>query len=234
MTRPLLATLLPDAVAAVEAFGDPPEVQLFPEEAAAVAGAVHKRKREFTGARACARAALARIGQPAAPLVPGLHGAPGWTGDVVGSMTHCENYCAAAVARSRDVIGLGVDAEPAGALPAGVLEAVALPGEVSDVMRWSASAPDVPWDRLLFSAKESVYKTVFPVTRMRLDFHEARLCFHRGTGTRAGTFTARILRAVPPAHTGTLSELQGRWVAGDGLVVTAIAVLRPVMNGAAL
>ena len=62
----MIGRILPPGVAAEEAFTDPPDVKLFPEEEAAIAKAVDKRRREFTTARACARAALARLGLPPA------------------------------------------------------------------------------------------------------------------------------------------------------------------------
>ena len=120
----MIESILLPGVAAEEAFTDPPGVTLFPEEEAAVARAVDKRRREFATVRSCARAALARIGVPAVPIVPGRRGAPQWPAGVVGSMTHCAGYRACALARAKDVVTIGLDAEPHEKLPAGVLGAV--------------------------------------------------------------------------------------------------------------
>src|SRR4029453_9829890 len=76
----MIDELLPGTVSAVEAFTDPPGAFLFPAEEAVVRNAVHRRRREFTTARVCARAALAKLGYPAAPILPGPRGAPGWPG----------------------------------------------------------------------------------------------------------------------------------------------------------
>jgi len=100
-----------------EVFGDPPAAPLFPEDERAVARAVGKRRREFATARFYARTALARLGLDPAPIVPGPRGEPGWPAGVVGSMTHCAGYRAAAVARAEDVLTIGVDAEPDEPLP---------------------------------------------------------------------------------------------------------------------
>ena len=35
----------------------------------------------------------------------------------------------------------------------------------------------LPWDRLVFSAKESVFKCIFPLVRHFLDFHDVELAF---------------------------------------------------------
>ena len=65
----MIEQILPPKVAATEAFSDPPDVWLFPEEEDAIARAVDKRRREFTTARACARASLQRLGfEPAVGL----------------------------------------------------------------------------------------------------------------------------------------------------------------------
>src|SRR5699024_1469353 len=91
--------------------------------------AVAKRRSEYAGARACARAAMAKLGIDPAPLPKGPDGGPQWPGGVVGSLTHTEGYRAAAVAFSLGVRSVGVDAERHGPLPPGVLRTVALPSE---------------------------------------------------------------------------------------------------------
>ncbi len=103
----MIADILPPQVAVAEEFGDLPDVRLFPDEEAVIANAVDKRRREFATARACARTALAKLGVPAAPIVPGSRGAPQWPPGVVGSITHCAGYRASAVALGRDVVTIG-------------------------------------------------------------------------------------------------------------------------------
>ncbi|MQS37792.1 4'-phosphopantetheinyl transferase, partial [Streptomyces katsurahamanus] len=70
--------MLPHDVASAWAFDDTADIPLFPEEEAALARAVERRRREFTTVRGCARRALAGLGLSAAPLVPGVRGAPVW------------------------------------------------------------------------------------------------------------------------------------------------------------
>jgi 4'-phosphopantetheinyl transferase EntD len=217
----VLSEILPPAVAAVEAYCDAPGTELFPAEAAAVARAVGKRRQEFITVRACARAALAQLGLPAAPIVPGSRGAPRWPPGIVGSMTHCAGYRAAAVARAADVVTIGLDAEPHDVLPGGVLEHVSLPGERDRLARLAAQRPEVCWDRLLFSAKESVYKAWFPLTGRWLGFEQADLTID----PVEGRFDARLLVPGPVVGGRPLTGFSGRWVVGHGLVLTAIAVL---------
>jgi 4'-phosphopantetheinyl transferase EntD len=78
----------------------------------------------------------------------------------------------------------------------------------------------VSWDRLLFSAKESVYKTWFPLTQRWLGFESADIAID----PREGTFTARLLVEGPLVKGAPLTMLNGRWLADHGLLVTAIVV----------
>jgi 4'-phosphopantetheinyl transferase EntD len=216
----VIADILPPAVASAETFGDISDAVLFPEEEAIIARAVDKRRREFTAARACARTALAKLGYQPAPILPGERGAPQWPAGVVGSITHCRGYRASAVARAEDVLALGIDAEPNDPVPDGVLDAVASTGEQAGLTALTVAAPGVCWDRLLFSAKEAVYKAWFPLTRRWLGFGDASVSFDPAHGT----FTAR-LHVTGPALAGTpLDRFTGRWAARDGLIATAVAL----------
>ncbi|MFJ9692123.1 4'-phosphopantetheinyl transferase [Kitasatospora sp. NPDC101183] len=223
----MIGELLPEAVITEVAYGDPPEGRLEPEEAAVVARAVEKRQLEFTSVRHCARLALGRLGVPYRPLVPGLRGTPSWPAGVVGSLTHCEGFRAAAVARAGVLTSIGIDAEPALPLPEGVLEVVALPSEQRRIAALRAAHPQVPWDRVLFSAKESVYKAWFPLALRFLEFTEAEL-----TVSADGTFTARVLVPAPTVDGRPLSRFDGRWTVRGGLLATAIAVLPVPSEGA--
>jgi 4'-phosphopantetheinyl transferase EntD len=210
----MIERILPGAVVAVDTREDDPAAVLFPEEEALLARAVDKRRREFATVRACARTALARLGLPPAPILPGTRGAPTWPAGVVGSMTHCDGYRACAVARAGEVLTIGIDAEPDAALPEGVLGVVSDAGERAWIAELSAAEPGVSWDRLLFSAKESVYKAWFPLTGRWLGFEEATVSVRPAERT----FEARLL--VP----GPVSGFSGRWLTTGGLILTSVCV----------
>jgi 4'-phosphopantetheinyl transferase EntD len=221
----MIASLLPSWVRAVETTQDAAEDSLWPAERAVVSNAVAKRRLEFATVRACARAALAELGVAPAPILPGLRGAPGWPHGVVGSMTHCAGYRAAAVAWHRLAASIGIDAEPHAPLPDGVLGAIARPEEHGRLAELAASAPGVHWDRLLFSMKESVYKAWFPLTGRWLDFEEASVTVN----AEAATFSARLQVPGPVLDGRELTGFSGRFGVSDTLVVTAIAV--PATSG---
>jgi len=216
----MIETILPPAVVAVEARGDDTEARLLPGEQEVVGRAVEKRRREFATGRACARAALERLGLPPLPIRSGEKGEPLWPDGVVGSITHCDGYRAGAVARRAEVLTLGIDAEPHAPLPEGLLPDIAVPEERPHLAELRRERPGVHWDRLLFSAKESVYKAWFPLARRWLGFEDARLEIEPGSGS----FSARLLVPGPTIGGAPLRGFEGRWLVRDGLVVTAIAV----------
>ena len=78
--------------------------------------------------------------------------------------------------------------------------------------------PSTHWGRLLFSAKESIYKAWYPLTGRWLGFEDARL-----TIDPAGTFAAKLL--IDGARTDggpPLRVLRGRFLVAHGLIATAV------------
>ncbi len=226
----LIAGILPPAVAAVESIGELPRdgPGLFAAEEAVMRTAGRRRRAEFTAGRLCARAALVRLGVPATPILPGPAGQPRWPAGVAGSITHCTGYHACAAALAREVAAIGIDAEPDAGLPAGLLEAVATGPEHAWIRQQTASVPTVCWDRLLFSAKESVAKLWYPLTGQWLGFHDVIIRV-----ATTGTFEVRLPAGSSPRHLPAerqASQLAGRWLARDGLIVTAITWAPPIRS----
>lgn len=217
----MIEELLPAPIAVAETFHDPVDAQLYPEEAQLVSEAVSGRRREFATVRACAREALGKLGLPPTPILPGTRGAPQWPASVVGSMTHCSGYRAAAVAHARDMVTVGLDAEPNESLKDdGVRNLVTVAEERAWLPEVAARRPGVSWDRLVFSAKESVYKAWYPLTGLWLDFDEAVIT----VDPAAGTFEARLLVPGPVVAGTRLPGFSGRWLVRNGLIITAISV----------
>jgi enterobactin synthetase component D / holo-[acyl-carrier protein] synthase len=217
----VIEEIMPATTACAESFGAPPATGLFPEEAALVARATEKRRAEFATGRECAREALAALGIGKIPILRGYRGAPQWPAGVAGSITHCAGYCAAAVARTRNVASIGLDAEPNVALPGGVLEMVSQPAERARLRDLAGVRPGIAWDCLLFCAKEAVYKAWFPLTGRWLGFADADIAINAADGT----FHARLLVPAPSADDPRLNGgFTGRWLSRDNLILTAVAV----------
>jgi 4'-phosphopantetheinyl transferase EntD len=229
----LLAGLLPPAVAAAESTGrSGAGPRLFPAEEAVVRTAGPRRRADFAAGRSCARAALATLGVPAGPILPGPAGQPLWPAGVTGSITHCADYQACAVARTTDVAAIGIDAELDAPLPAGLIERIATASERAWISRQEAAAapatppsaappPPAPhavcWDRLLFSAKEAACKLWYPLTGQWPGFRDVAI----GLAV-TGSFTARLPGPGPAGGDRRVTRMAGRWRARDGLIITAI------------
>jgi 4'-phosphopantetheinyl transferase EntD len=184
-------------------------------EELAVRGAIPKRQEEFRRGRACARAAMDSLGAAAEAIPVGPNREPVWPPGLVGSITHCGSVVAAAVARADSLGGLGLDMERAEPLEPGVEGLVMLPAE--------RAAAGAPWrGALVFSAKESVYKALFPLTRRWLGFEEVQL-----TLTSEG-FQPTLIAPDPDGgmdpERGTdpelVSALRGSWAVEGGYVIT--------------
>lgn len=215
----MIERLLPPGVVGVDCFGDPPEAVLLPAEEAVAHRFGRRRRAEFTSVRHCARTAMVSLGHPPGPVLPGPDRAPRWPAQIVGSLTHCRGYRAAALAPAGRFLGLGIDADLNQALPGGALVVIGAAGEERHLSR----LPDlgVHWDKLLLSAKESVYKVWQPLTGLGLDPIEARIEF----GPADGSFSARVLL---PAGVGPEAprQLSGRWLAQGHLLATAVVARR--------
>lgn len=192
--------------------------EVFAEEERLVQRAVEKRRREFLTGRACARQALRRLGVASVAIPIGERGEPLWPGGVVGSITHCTGYRACAAAWSNDVLSVGIDAEVNEPLPAGVLSQVAFGREIRMVAQRDAG---VCLDRLLFSAKEAVYKAWFPLTKRWLGFEDVDL----SVDVASGAFHARLLVPGPVVNGERLTEFHGCWGVQAGIVAAATVVL---------
>jgi 4'-phosphopantetheinyl transferase EntD len=214
----VIGELLPEGVSAVEVRGDAPDAELLPEEETALERAAPKRRREFTTGRSCARRALAALELPPGPILRGPDREPRWPPGAVGSITHCRDYCAAAVAPAGRFASIGIDAEVHDELPEGVLERISLPEE----REWleTRANGDTSWDTVLFSAKESVFKAWFPLAHRWLGFEDA----HVELAAEEGAFTARLLVPGPTVGGRPLQRLDGRFLVRNGLVVTAIVL----------
>ena len=164
--------------------------------------------------------ALEQLGVPPARSSKGTKGEPCWP-EGVGSLTHCQGYRGAVVGLTQSVRSVGIDAEPHGVLPDGVLNAVSLPVERYEI---GALPGGLHWDRILFCAKEANLQGVVSadpaLARLRGRPHHLR----RRRQRVSGSFVSRILidpaaRSGPPLH-----RLEGRWSVGGGLALTAIVL----------
>lgn len=213
----MISAILPPGTAAAEAFGESATDPLHPEEASFIARAVTQRQQEFAAGRSLARRALVHLGCAPAAIPPGPNREPVWPEGIVGSISHCHGYCAAALDRSDTLLSIGIDAELDAPLPRDVIALVAL----EDERAWIDAQPAGEHrDRLLYSAKESVFKAWFPLTHQWLDFRSARVCFD----SSKQTFHATVIGERCSRPKVILDSFDGCYVIRRGLILTAVVV----------
>ena len=200
-----LGGLFPEGVVVEVATPEMWEAPVYPEEEVSILNAVPKRRREFAAGRNCARRALALLGVQDRPLPMGMDRDVLWPDGIVGSISHCDDLCAVAVARRDSAAGIGLDIERGGALESGVASLICTPVEQAR-LKDLPSRPRTSWPKLVFVAKESVYKCVFPLLRTFLEFHEVEI----DLSLEAASFEATI-RHPCMAKLGH-ARLRGRFV----------------------
>lgn len=213
--------LMPADVIVVSA--DPPmwSAPLFPDEERFVAGAVRRRRREFAAGRACAREALGRLGVRPVSIPCNSDRTPAWPVGVIGSITHCDDYCAAAVCRRGRIIGIGIDIEDVRPLEDADAEFVCTSRERELLSGLASPCPQI-LSKVVFSAKESFYKSYYPETKTFLEFAdvEIELC------PDERRLVARLVNLDAPAPLG-MRQFSGSFAVTNDHVFTVLAITRP-------
>lgn len=91
------------------------ECALLPEDA--IASRHTKIRRASGAARIVARELLTRAGHKMCAIPKSPSGAPIWPAEMVGSLAHDSDVAVAAIAPRRSFVTIGIDVEPAKALP---------------------------------------------------------------------------------------------------------------------
>ena len=184
---------------------------------------------ELTAGRHCARLALASLDPSLSRTAAARRRArrTAVAAGFVGSITHCPGWTGAVAARSRGsalgrgVRGIGLDAEPVDPLPTGVLEVIASHAEREALAGLGAERPGIPWDRLLFSAKEATYKAWYPLTGLVVGHDAVRVEL-----SAAGSFTGVASADDASGRAGRIA-VRGRWVLGPRVLIALGVVGRP-------
>jgi 4'-phosphopantetheinyl transferase EntD len=211
--------LFPDGVVFVEADDDLAAEPLHPEEAAQTARMGAARRREFALGRACARRALASLGIRGEPLLCGPDRAPRWPDGMIGSLTHTDGYCAVAVARRGELLALGLDAESAPLSARAALRV--LDADERARLDRLASPPAQGYATVAFSAKESIYKALFPLCGRKLVFGDAAIEIDPRARAIRITLRAGGEGALPPG-----ASIEGRYALAPTCVLTSVVVRR--------
>ena len=212
--RQAITAVLPGDIAVaggtIEAAAD----ALFPIEAAAIARAVDKRRREFTAGRTYARRALALLGCAPGPIPMGSDRRAIWPPGFIGSISHSRHLCAAIAAASSRYIGLGLDVEDDTPIDDAALR--------DRICRPEEKASDgVDRTKLLFVIKEAVFKAYFPEGGAFLDFSDVSVTLDLARQS----FSAALARPELPRLAGR-AAFAGGFRCVENHVIVAVAIAR--------
>ncbi len=142
-----------------------------------------KRQAEFLAGRFAAVQALEKIGYINCDIPIGPNRSPTWPQGVVASITHTSNKALCAVATDENMQYLGIDLEniltPQAAKE---IESIVLNRQEYDLIKSAHISFELALT-LVFSAKESVFKALYPYVKRYFEFDSAQLssfCLERG------------------------------------------------------
>jgi enterobactin synthetase component D len=136
--------------------------------------AIVKRRAEFLAGRFCAAQAMRRLRGYHLPVAIRPDRSPAWPDGLVGSISHTDGLAFAGVAEARYCRSLGLDLE----WEMGAEVAIQVAPLVLDDAEWRlrpSQLSNTAFATLAFSAKEALYKAIYPITNQTMDFHDARL-----------------------------------------------------------
>lgn len=187
----MIQKLLPASVITVVATPDMWIQAAYPDEMSLVKNAVTQRQQEFQAGRNCAKEALSILGIEHFPILSGVKREPIWPEGIVGSITHCKDYCAAALCKTTVAKSIGIDVEKKTTLDKSTINLICTKTELAWLSKHDLM--DTFWSKVIFSAKECLYKCYYPLTHQYLDFLEAELSLDLDKNI----FTAKLLINAP-------------------------------------
>lgn len=165
-----------------------------------LAHAVPKRRAEYLAGRFLAQQLLTRLGYTDFILLPGEDRAPQWPTGIAGALSHNAETALCAVHLESGLGGVGLDVETLMTVEQAEELWGAIVGEAEcNVLRRLPQG----FDRLLtltFSAKESLYKALYPQVRCYFDFLDVRVI---AIDVQQRTFELELLNTLTPkCHAG--------------------------------
>jgi 4'-phosphopantetheinyl transferase EntD len=146
------------------------------------------------------------MGAYASKIMVGTEREPIWPQGFVGSISHAQGVAVAAAAQANHYQSLGIDIEGHTDFSTALLRRILSPAEFDHVT--SLASKRTEWGRLYFSAKEAVYKCVWPLTRVRPRYTEVELRFDsdlRFELVAYGSLSGVVSRVSGKAYVGELS-----------------------------
>ena len=183
-------------------------------------GAVPKRRLQYAAGRHCALAALRGLGVDVPHLPRASDGLPVWPAGVTGSISHCDDLACAVAVRTTDAWAAGLDVERVVSRRRAARVGPLVVDRDELLSARGAGLDEALAVTLLFSAKETLFKCLFPVVRRWFGYSAARV-----RANQDGSFDGRLTIALSDGFPAGAS-LSGRWTVSAGRVYTALFLTR--------
>jgi phosphopantetheine--protein transferase-like protein len=213
-----IQSLFPDCVATACCRVADADGSIAPAEYSSMNHAVEARQQEFSAGRMCARQALKHLGCFAGPLRKLPNRSISWPEGIIGTVSHNEIWCGAAVARRCDVAGIGLDIETVARIGEKLWRRTLTTEERTWLDRQPA-AESQQWAALIFSAKEAVYKCIVALVPRRIGFMDAVIV----PDLQEGVFEVHLKKPIAGYLPQEL-QLQGRFFFFAGVVFTGVTL----------
>ena len=138
-----------------------------------IAESVNKRKAEFLAGRYAAKLILEQMGWQGYQVGVGSDRCPVWPNGVVGSISHNHNQAICVVSDELDYLGVDIENILLAGTALSVEQTVATTSEVALLMQQGISHAQAV--SLIFSAKESLFKAIYPRVGRYLEFDSSQV-----------------------------------------------------------
>ena len=170
--------------------------------------ALPKRQAEFLAGRALARLALLQLGATQTHIPIGSDRAPVWPPGFAGSLSHARGHAACLVRQGAALVGVDVETLLQGKPLRAVRQLSSTPSDrvVIDGAGW----PEGALETLVFSAKETLFKLLYPMVRRHFGFAAARLVSPPEAGQITLALTETLHPDLPKGRQFALNYLQAK------------------------
>ena len=198
-----------------------PDFLLHPEEEVISASfGSSKRRAEFSLGRYCARRALSKFELESVPILRNTESRePYWPKSVRGSITHSEGFAAAAVGLAKDVSGIGIDLESLSRVVDFNIRRHVCVEKEREFMESLTAEQANRYLRIIFSAKESIFKCFFPISQTYLSFQDAAIIIDE----KKFEFSFVLSKACS-GITSAGFQHSGRFLIKDDLLLTSVYI----------
>ncbi len=183
--------------------------------------AVIKRKAEFFAGRYAAQQAMKRLKVEKNSVGIGQHRNPVWPASLVGSITHTTTQAICAIARNTDYKSLGIDLadQISVATANNIKDQIIQTHEAETLSKLPLSFEQSL--TLAFSAKESLFKALYPHVGFYFEFYVAEIC---EIEMKTHTFLMRLTRDLNDLLIKNM-VFQGRFKMQSDTIFTSIYII---------